>query len=194
MVPLSFLQPALEAFFCTMINGRYPTSLEKSSNGNGSASYLSSSPSGHSTHILYSRSVSTPSPSASLPKAIPFARTNRSKSVYAPGGNLPPSSAPVTFNRYINVNSVATTPEQDSSPSSSWYARLSNSLKKSVLRRSISNRETTQKRIRGGPRRSVITLTVCFCFISTAEWGMGRRKNSNCLYGQLAGYYNLAAT
>lgn len=147
-----------------MLNRRI-SSMESNPNGGG-ATFLSSSPG--STHFMYSRSISTPSPS--LPKAIPFPpRTIRSRSVFAGqngnlDGNFPPSSAPVTFNRYINVksnnnsngSSFCNTPEAESSPSSSWYSRLSSSLKKSVLRRTTSYRETAQKKLRAGHRRSVI--------------------------------------
>lgn len=143
-----------------MLNRRLSSLERTTSNGGGAGGgsdvVLSSSP-----QFLYSRSISTPSPS--LPKAIPFPHGIRSKSVLGHGinldGSLPPCSAPVTFNRYINVNCNANvTPEQGSSPTS-WYARLSSSLKKSVLRRSISNRESTKKlRVNGIQRRSVICL------------------------------------
>lgn len=125
-----------------------------------------SQPGTFSQPFAYHRSISTPSPGASSqPKSIPLARTNRSKSVFAPNGqyecNLPPSSAPVTFNRYFNVaasnqNNSGQVPA-GTSPSSSWYSRLSNSLKKSVLRRSTSTREGSQKRLLGH-RRSVNDL------------------------------------
>lgn len=142
-----------------MIN-RHVSSVERTPNGgsNGSAQFM------------YSRSISTPSPS--LPKAIPFNHrtavyVNRSHSAFVQSlsvdGCLPPCSAPVTFNRYINVssgyNASITPAEQGSSPTTSWYARLSSSLKKSVLRRSTSHRESpsqAQKRNRGAQRRSVM--------------------------------------
>lgn len=120
----------------------------------------------YSSQFMYHRSISTPSPS-SLPKAIPFNRGYRSRSVFAQNvnwdGSIPPCSAPVTFNRYINVNCNNNNNASDSSagsPTTSWYARLSSSLKKSVLRRTTSNRESAQKRnVRGGlQRRSVISV------------------------------------
>lgn len=142
-----------------MLNRRVSSLETASSNGGVGALISASHGSGSCTpHFLYSRSISTPSPS--LPKAIPFPRTNRSRSVFAQNGsnldgNFPASSAPVTFNRYINVSNGNLTPEQESSPSSTWYSRLSNSLKKSVLKRSTSYRER-QQRLRTGQRRSVI--------------------------------------
>lgn len=128
--------------------------MDRTSTANGNGTIFSSSP-----QYIYNRSISTPSPS--LPKAIPFNCGPRSTSVFAHSlsvdSSAPPCSAPVTFNRYINVSHVAAQ-EQASSPSSSWYARLSSSLKKSVLRRSTSHttRDTTPKRVRAVQRRSVI--------------------------------------
>lgn len=138
-----------------MLN-RQLSSLETETNGAATRPF--------SQQFAYHRSISTPGPGSSLPKSIPLPRTNRSKSVFAQNSqfdcSLPPSSAPVTFNRYINVASnncsqVQATAAAGTSPSSSWYSRLSNSLKKSVLRRSTSAREGSQKRLLG-QRRSVI--------------------------------------
>lgn len=157
--------------FRIMINRRV-SSLEASSNGGGGSLFSTSPSSGVCTpHFAYSRSISTPSPS--LPKAIPLTRTYRSRSMFAQNGNgdgnFPPASAPVTFNRYINVSCNPTTTtiagitaEQGSSPSS-WYSRLSNSLKKSVLRRSTSYKERQQRQRAGQHRRSVI---ISFVLIS----------------------------
>lgn len=151
-----------------MLNRRVSSVERSTANGNGSSGEYSSPHSGtvYSSQFMYHRSISTPSPS-SLPKAIPFNRGYRSRSVFAQNvnwdGSIPPCSAPVTFNRYINVNCNNNNNASDSSagsPTTSWYARLSSSLKKSVLRRTTSNRESAQKRnVRGGlQRRSVISV------------------------------------
>lgn len=143
-----------------MINRRF-SSVEKHStpNGNGASGTMFSSP--PAGQFLYNRSISTPSPS--LPKAIPIVGSNRSRSVFSQSlsvdADIPPCSAPVTFNRYINVScNTGTTPE-GSSPTS-WYARLSSSLKKSVLRRSTSIRESTQRRRNGTIQRKSVTILV----------------------------------
>lgn len=161
-----------------MLN-RHASSLGRSttSNGNGTNGHHGSIPfsspqsATYSPQFMYHRSVSTPSPS--MPKAIPFTGGYRSRSVFSHNvnwdGNIPPCSAPVAFNRYINVSSNNNNNTGDhhggSSPTTSWYARLSSSLKKSVLRRTTSNRESSaQKRRSGGiQRRSVIS---CSIFIS----------------------------
>lgn len=156
-----------------MLNRRM-SSMDRTSNGNhinGTEALFSSSPKstgGFSPQYLFNRSISTPSPS--LPKAIPFTnhyREQRSRSVYSPnGGQLdtgatpPPCTSPITFNRYINVNQQPATPDQGSSPTS-WYARLSSSLKKSVLRRSTSQRESaSQKRILAQRRSVIISFAI----------------------------------
>lgn len=184
-----------------MINRRV-SSVERhstASNGNGAngGNFFSSSQAGQ---FLYSRSISTPSPS--LPKAIPVLRGTRTRSVFGQSlsvdGDIPHGSAPVTFNRYINVNcNVGATQEHGSSPTS-WYARLSSSLKKSVLRRSTSTRESPQKRRNGAiHRKSVIILVFWTHLISLCiyyriiESSMGHKSTKTLWAPQLASYYNL---
>lgn len=119
-------------------------------------------------HLMpqYMRSTSTPSPS--LPKTIPYNRRSSTLSVAV-------GSAPITFNRYINVyqqqqqqatsNGRSHTNQQnlcqaESAPisSSPWYSRLGSSLKKTVLRRNLSVKEATsnQQRVVKLHRKSVI--------------------------------------
>lgn len=184
-----------------MLN-RHASSLGRTtSNGNGTNGHhgpiLSSSPQSatYSPQFMYHRSVSTPSPS--MPKAIPFTSGYRSRSVFSHNvnwdGNIPPCSAPVAFNRYINVscnnhNNNTGDNHGGSSPTTSWYARLSSSLKKSVLRRTTSNRESSaQKRRSGGiQRRSVISHSI-FIYILVSclirgTWGSAPAGELELLY------------